>query len=440
MNNWLPWLVIAAAALLTAGCASLDSRTPPAVSKAEAPYALPGLAELAYRRQEASTPVRIFMLHGIGRHDVGWGKVGYLDNFLNDPSAKEHGWAISDDVTTEPVRWTVPDPAAPQANPPATLDYPAANFTGILRVYKIQDKHGRTCVVAYELTWSPLTSPFKDARFAGKGASGFNDEAQFRPLVNQTVRTVLDENLSDAVLYARGFDNNIIGQTVSHALQWFYTGKFDPDQTDTGKQGRRLSPTVFLTESLGSIILSEVMAAHVQTLTPLTKPAQRAGMRDVLRNLETIYMMANQIALLDIPAADPTGNTLPAPPAPGMALTPPAPAHSAFHAFVEARKTLLNEDDAGNLPTGEALAAQRPPRPLLVAAFNDLYDVLSYRVSPDSFPESEGIKIDNFYPKNAPVYVWPVKVYEDLDKAHTGYGANPDVIKLVMRGYAADGN
>ena len=250
------------------------------------------------------------------------------------------------------------------------------------------------------------------------------------------MRQVLDENLSDAVLYARGFNNNIIGQTVAHALESFYVGEFDPAPGAAGKEVRRRAPTVFLTESLGSIILAEAMVAHANELSAATKAEKRSGMRDVLRNLETVYMMANQIALLDMPSPDPSGAVVPGPQP--RAFTPasvPNQTHATFHAFAQARRQVLGEPDSPAPMIPERPAALPPkPAPLMVAAFNDLYDTLSYRVSPDSLPESD-VRIDNFYPRNAGVLLWPFKLYEDMDKAHTTYGANADVIKVVMEGY-----
>lgn len=74
----------------------------------------------------------------------------------------------------------------------------------------------------------------------------------------------------------------------------------------------------------------------------------------------------------------------------------------------------------------------------MVAAFSDLYDVLSYRASSDSLPERD-VEVDNFYPRNTDVYLWPFKIYEDPAGAHTTYGANADVRKIVMEGYPFDG-
>jgi len=159
---------------------------------------------------------------------------------------------------------------------------------------------------------------------------------------------------------------------------------------------------------------------------------KRSGMHDVLRNLKTVYMMANQIALLDMPVPDPSGNVIPSAEADEAALNAKSTEkHGVFRSFVDSRKALLAEpSDSGPAAAAEDAVARRSP--LLVAAFSDLYDDLSYRVSTDSLPESDA-KVDNFYPRNAPNILG---IFENPDTAHTTYGSNPDVVRVVMEGYS----
>jgi hypothetical protein len=73
------------------------------------------------------------------------------------------------------------------------------------------------------------------------------------------------------------------------------------------------------------------------------------------------------------------------------------------------------------------------PSPIAIAASGDLHDVLSYRLLPDSLPISQAL-IHSLYPRNAIAWLWPFKICEDPDQAHTIYGKNPDVSKIVMEG------
>jgi hypothetical protein len=428
MNHSLKLVLAGGIALAAAGC-QFHSRNPPMVSAPDAKFPLPGLVDLAYGQGADGGPLRLFMIHGIHSHPVGWAETSYLDNFVADPKAREHGWAVSICTPARAVRWLEPEATSDNPNPPNQIMYPAANFCGQLQVYQIVDAEGKTRVVAYELTWSPLTDPFKAWRFQGGNGSGFNDETQYRPVVNQVIRDVIDENLSDAVLYARGFDGNIIGKTTAHALEMFYMGALDPDQSDGAAAKRHTAPTAFLTESLGSIILAEAMTAHVND--PHFTGKKRSGMRDVLRNLKTVYMMANQIALLDMPVPDPNGSVIPSAQADEDALNAQSgQKHGVFRSFVESRKALIAEPSGAGPPTAPEAAKERAST-LLVAAFSDLYDDLSFRVSTDSLPEAEA-EVDNFYPRNAPNVLGLV---ENPDTAHTTYGSNPDVVRIVMEGY-----
>jgi len=417
MKHSLKFALAGGIVLAAAGCQFL-SRNPPMASPSEAKFPLPGLVDLAYAQGAGGGPLRLFMIHGIHSHPVGWAETSYLDNFVADPKAKEHGWVVSICTPARPVRWMEPEATSDNPSPPQ------------LQAYQIVDAGGKTCVVAYELTWSPLTDPFKAWRFKGGNGSGFNDETQYRPAVNQEIRDVIDENLSDAVLYARGFDGNIIGKTTSHALEMFYTGALDPDQGDAAASKRRSAPTAFLTESLGSIILAEAMTAHVKDHHFTGK--KRSGMHDVLRNLKSVYMMANQIALLDMPVPDPSGNVIPSAQADEAALNARSgEKHGVFRSFIDSRKTLLAEP-SDPVPAAAPGAASARASTLLVAAFSDLYDDLSYRVSTDSLPESDA-KVDNFYPRNAPNILG---ILENPDTAHTTYGSSPDVVRVVMEGYS----
>jgi hypothetical protein len=401
------------------GC-SFMSRTPPIVSVSEAPHAFAGLITLAESADKNGdpVPVRLFMIHGIGVHQPDWGKANYLDHFVTDPEAVSRGWRIDAISDPQPVQWDQPSPG----DPSVSVKYPSADFCASLRSYKITDSRGRIRVVAYQLTWSGLTTPFKRWRFQNGDNSGFNDEGQYRPMVNAMVRTVMDENLSDAVLYARDFDDGILNKSVSTALEWFYTGKLEGDETRSIKAR---SPTVVLTESLGSIMFAEAVAQHQVTLRAAGKEKEREGMESALRNLETIFMMANQIALLDMPAPDPSGGTVPRADLGGAAAGAPL---AALKAVAQARMDL--QGPAESAPAFQQKGAGH--RRLLIAAFNDVYDILSYRVSPDVLPVSNAL-IDNFYPANAPNILG---IIESPADAHENYGSNAQVYKLVMEGYA----
>ena len=77
-------------------------------------------------------------------------------------------------------------------------------------------------------------------------------------------------------------------------------------------------------------------------------------------------------------------------------------------------------------------ARTRSPSAVFIAAFSDVYDILSYRVAPDVLPESNAL-LDNFYPTNAPNILG---IIESPASAHENYGSNSQVYKLVMEGYS----
>ena len=103
MNRSLKLALAGGLVLAAAGCQFL-SRNPPMISPSDAKFPLPGLVDLAYMQGADGSPLRLFMIHGIHSHPVGWAETSYLDNFVMDPKAKAHGWTVSICTPARPVR------------------------------------------------------------------------------------------------------------------------------------------------------------------------------------------------------------------------------------------------------------------------------------------------------------------------------------------------
>jgi hypothetical protein len=184
----------------------------------------PGIAEVA-TNSGLLGPLRLFMIHGMSAHATNWGEA-YLDPLAAKLGA---GWTLVLPTEEHQLQWSDP----------------LNTFVGNVEVYQLQDR-GMTRMVVYQLTWSALTAPFKEERFT-------TDMVAWRPLINQAVRGVVDESLSDVVLYLSGFDNEVLNKTVQIALTNFYTGAWDPDPAT--KAAISNSPVAIITESLGSLML-----------------------------------------------------------------------------------------------------------------------------------------------------------------------------------------
>jgi hypothetical protein len=400
------------------------------MSQGEAPFRVSGLIPLS---QEQRGPIRIFMVHGMSDHSVGWAETTYLDSLVANRLAQARGWSAPQAIRQIWVQWTETDPAQPNH----TIEYPATNFAATLRSYEIRDGAGETVLVAYELTWSRLTETFKLARFGvappnTSVPAGISVDPNLpRPFVNQTLRAIIDERLSDVALYASGFDNHVLNKTVEHALEQFYEGTLDSDQSTAGHERRRTAPTAFLSESLGSIMLTQAFKEEADRVSKDPSSEAYARFSELSRNLGVVYMMANQIALLDMPKPEPAGNAVPVLPTAESARA--GNSARSWHDFADARNRLAQA------ATKADIEEHRKPITwgnLTVAAFTDLYDILSYRVDPSLLSRADGFEVDNFYPSNAFVWLGPFGIYYDPDKAHSGYGANNQVTTLMLEGYS----
>jgi hypothetical protein len=418
--------------LLLAGCSLIEfvpvPRELPFSSRDQASYPVLGLLNIS---EHAKVPVRMFMIHGMSDHEPGWAQGSYLG-----PIEKEAGWTVTLPLTNPvDVRWeeTVAD------KPSRKIVFPVVGFAGTLLRYQIVDRSGRPVLIAYELTWSNLTRPFKLVRFGHPipnienqtpPTGARDDVAQRRPGANEQLRNAIDLYLSDVALYARGFDGQVINKTVDHALQMFYEGALEPDQSPEARDRRRTEPTVFLSESLGSVMLMEAFAKQERDWRPgqPTADAEKySHLKDASQNLRVVYMMANQMALLNMPKADRNGNAVPVLSANRIEASSNEESEQApppvWDAFYNARKNLGTSDDDR----------------LTIAAFSDLYDVLSWPANPTSIPAaSDGapvFNVDNFYPVNSIALFAPIGIEEDPDSAHTGYGTNSKVYKLMVNGY-----
>jgi hypothetical protein len=362
----------------------------------------PGIAELA-TNSPLPGPLRLFLIHGMSQHLPDWGE-GYLKPLAKDLGA---GWSLDPLAVDHPAQWSDP----------------SNTFVGNVRVYLMRH-NGATRIVVYQLTWSPLTDLFKSNRFQ-------SDLTLWRPLVNQDVRSIVDSNLSDVVLYLSGFDSNVLNKTVTIALTNFYSGEWDPEPAT--KAAIPESPVAVITESLGSLMFIDGLRA----LAPQSGEDMDAGLANFLKNSRMVFMMANQLNLLEMPPPEPAG-PVPGPGSSQATETDSDRRPNALRAFLRLRYNAMHPHNHLRNRTDETKHMKPPPagsNPFFFVAFNDPYDVLSYKItSPDieEYAQVQWAAIDNFAPRNACDWFG---LYESPAKAHDGYKDNSHVVALVVNGY-----
>ena len=283
-------------------------------------------------------------------------------------------------------------------------------YAAILTIY-IARSDARIVLVAYELTWSPLTAGFKDSRFTP-------DSAVNRSLFNQKIKAgVFADGMSEAVLYVGNYHDDILGRSVGAALRRFYEAKFDPAEIRPTENGP-WHPVVLLSESLGSIMLFDALeqeAAYAQS----KEKWQRDAFARMMASTRVVYMMANQLPLLDVDRQTTEGSPVRSLQTPSRSRTPT----DRLKALSERRS-----DAVGKSPLQTAAA----PGPIELVVFSDPSDLLSYQLYPKDVADLPNLRMHDFTPRNTfnwfGLFEWPAT-------AHTGYAQNAEVADIVVHGY-----
>jgi hypothetical protein len=166
------------------------------------------------------------------------------------------------------------------------------------------------------------------------------------------------------------------------------------------------SPVVFVSESLGSKMLMDAVLKEHRTNSAALKANPQ--FEQMIKNNRYVFMMANQLALLQMPEPSTNG---PVPPVAALAAPRKAPL---LEEFVTAHRKISGKTQ------------------VQIIAFSDLYDDLSWKVEDADLGAGEHLRPDNFNPVNAIDWFW---LYENPRTAHDGYGANEKVVNTVVNGW-----
>jgi hypothetical protein len=273
----------------------------------------------------------------------------------------------------------------------------ATEETGLTRVlYQFHAPAGE--FDATFVLWSPMTRPFKrELDFDLPGSDRVGSFPYHRASLNGMLKTKVNDCLSDAVVYA-GQNGDPIRAAMKLAFCREIGGApaAGPSCDLTGAALDR--PIALITESLGSKILLDAAQAVYEEAADA-----RAAMTQRFASVQMIYLMANQIPLLDM-------------------ANPVLPHGSSLGHMIG----MMNQARSGLPP--DRLATMAAPT---VVAFTDPNDVLSYRLVSTMLDVSRA-RLINVIASNETTWFglleWP-------DSAHCGYAGNPAVIGLIARGH-----
>ncbi len=335
------------------------------------------------------------MVHGIGKHLPGY------SGRLRDNLASTLGL----DVVQEKFKEFTLLPPPPRPD----LDLGDA-LLGTLRVNRYTNKEESRELLFYELTWSGITEPLKEAILAYDNSEEY---AYQRASLNRTMKAFFNSHIPDPIIYTGDTQLKIL-QAVSQSVCWMVSS----DWNDLPSEGahrcdplnEKLVPHLsedeltIITHSLGSRIALDALQAMAQSALRQRAEAARLA-RALQKKTIPIYMLANQLPLLQLGFVEP-------------AVTGKIPAYCQ--------------------PTGEHYR-ERLFRQVRVVAFSDPNDILSYALPP-GFADRH---IDSqICPQvvNVTVNVAPVKSVPVLGEfanplaAHNDYEADERVIGAMAHG------
>jgi hypothetical protein len=284
---------------------------------------------------------------------------------------------------------------------------------GLTRVLYLISTPGGDFDAAF-VVWSPMTRPFKrELDFDAPGSDRATSFPYQRAIMNGALKTkLINDCLSDAVVYGGQHGDPIraamklvvcreLGGTPAAGQPCDFTGA----EIDR--------PIAVVTESLGSKILFDAARAIYEEASQAA--AARTEMNHRFASVQMIYLMANQIPLLDIASPLPPELEVDA-----QDVDPPRDSslghmigmmHGAQNAMPADRRATMA------MPT--------------VVAFTDPNDLLSYRLIPSVLDVARA-RLINVIGSNETTWFG---FLERPDTAHCGYTWNETVIGLIALGH-----
>ena len=254
---------------------------------------------------------------------------------------------------------------------------------GAIRVYRYEvNLENQGQIIFYEVNYAGYfvdqeSYPF-DAR--DKKELYTDNEALIESAVTinkDLKRELVVWGLADAVTYLNHKKRDVILKNISYFLK--ETFEANPN-----------SKVVFITESLGSKVLFDSLMRLYNLRRKDVSPCQEKD-NNILRNVQTIYMMANQLALIELGTEEP-------------------PRYS--------WKRLFEEDCL--------------PENLTVVAFSDPNDLLTFPVGAIINQYSNRIRVIDIAVNNNSTSL--LGIFNNPFKAHTKYFKNTKVLDLLIKG------
>jgi hypothetical protein len=227
--------------------------------------------------------LKVIMVHGVGTHVPGYSAR------LSANLAQALGLDV---IAPEPKEFPIEAPAFP------------GETLGTLSVTRHTNEARDRAMLFYELTWSPISQPAKDAY-------AFDDTAVYayrRASLNNVFKQFVNDVAADPLVYTGTGRERIqvaVGQALCWAISVDWQGLPDKQQTctpDNPAFASRLDNDdfAFITHSLGSRVTLDGLARLSKVLE--TVGANRPEIASVAKSFKErdvkVFMLANQLPLL----------------------------------------------------------------------------------------------------------------------------------------------
>ena len=322
-----------------------------------------------------SRTVCMLLVHGMGGYSVG------------DPET------LIGSIRTQMHLQPVPTPATQEATDGIDRN------VGSLTRQDFASADGRVLRI-YTLKWEPLTEGLK-RQYLAYDASPASTRLRLR-IFNDVKQSLMNENVPDVVLYVGGY-RPVLQKAVRAAL-----GRIQRELGDNKDY-----EYFFVTFSLGSKIVFDVV-------DEMDNEANSTHRDEIVDKTASFFMLANQLPLLGLGNVDP-------------ATSQPSGQVAGYESMLRFVRRKHRRQPSGETPSPES---QPGGGELSIVAVSDPNDLFSYSIPPyvkQQFPAT----FVNAELSVAKTGYWiPTEGYViNPMAAHTGYGHDPDVIKLIIEGW-----
>jgi hypothetical protein len=367
-------------------------------------------------------------LHILAVHGMGTTTPEQFESFIGSLANRLRLVEIS-----KPLGQSAPPSCGDVIATPPTLVRPlptAITITGVpsdksaeLYTYAFASRDDASCRPALTvsfLLWAPLTTDVKTSDLAEPTAP---QPQAFAGAAKGFIR----DYLGDVVLYGGTYRDNVMRPSVLKALCLVAEGK----PSDNGKActpGPYNDPTIIITHSLGGYMLIDTMDNELRS-----KNCKQSAAGRILANTDYIFMMANQVALLDMTTLRDYPRKL------GGA--PPENEHAQSLAKCwtppELKSTTFVQVDGDQpQPASGQSTPPKAPADKQVVAFNDPNDILTWEIDKKNLrfprPVWPQVKLTNVYMPNGEFSV--PSLFSEPTTAHNGYLTNQTVMELIVCG------